>query len=30
MSHARSEYADFKALAPDVFDAVLALGQFAA
>jgi AhpD family alkylhydroperoxidase len=25
-----SEYADFKALAPDVFDAVLALGQFAA
>ncbi len=30
MSHARSEYADFKTLAPDVFDAVLALGQFAA
>src|SRR6186713_1739868 len=30
MSHARSEYADFKALAPDVFDAVLALGQAAA
>jgi AhpD family alkylhydroperoxidase len=30
MSHVRSEYADFKALAPDVFDAVLALGQFAA
>jgi AhpD family alkylhydroperoxidase len=30
MSHARSEYADFKALTPDVFDAVLALGQFAA
>jgi len=30
MSHARSEYKDFKALAPDVFDAVLALGQFAA
>ena len=30
MSHARSEYADFKAMAPDVFDAVLALGQFAA
>ncbi len=30
MSHARSEYADFKALAPDVFDTVLALGQFAA
>ena len=30
MSHARSEYADFKALAPDVFEAVLGLGQFAA
>jgi AhpD family alkylhydroperoxidase len=30
MSQARSEYADFKVLAPDVFDAVLALGQFAA
>ncbi|WP_291861330.1 carboxymuconolactone decarboxylase family protein [Bradyrhizobium sp.] len=30
MSHARSEYADFKTLAPDVFEAVLALGQFAA
>jgi AhpD family alkylhydroperoxidase len=30
MSHARGEYADFKALAPDVFDSVLALGQFAA
>ena len=30
MSHARSEYQDFKALAPDVYDAVLALGQFAA
>ncbi|MDP3692258.1 carboxymuconolactone decarboxylase family protein [Bradyrhizobium sp.] len=30
MSHARSEYADFKALAPDVFETVLALGQFAA
>ena len=30
MSQARSEYADFKALAPDVFDAVLGLGQFAA
>ena len=29
MSHARSEHADFKALAPDVFDAVLALGQLA-
>ena len=30
MSHARSEYEDFKTMAPDVFDAVLALGQFAA
>lgn len=30
MSHARSEYENFKALAPDVFDVVLALGQFAA
>jgi AhpD family alkylhydroperoxidase len=30
MSHARSEYKDFKALAPDVFDVVLALGQAAA
>jgi AhpD family alkylhydroperoxidase len=30
MSHDRSEYADFKALAPDVFEAVLGLGQFAA
>ena len=30
MSHARSEYKDFKAMAPDVFEAVLALGQFAA
>jgi AhpD family alkylhydroperoxidase len=30
MSQARSEYEDFKALAPDVFDTVLALGQAAA
>jgi AhpD family alkylhydroperoxidase len=30
MSHARSEYREFKALAPDVFDLVLALGQAAA
>ena len=30
MSHARSEYEDFKALAPDVFELVLALGQAAA
>ena len=30
MSHARSEYWNFKALAPDVFDLVLALGQAAA
>jgi AhpD family alkylhydroperoxidase len=30
MSHARSEYEDFKALAPDAFDAVFALGQAAA
>jgi AhpD family alkylhydroperoxidase len=30
MSHARSEYEDFKAIAPDVYDVVLALGQFAA
>lgn len=30
MSHARSEYENFKALAPDVFDAVLSLGHFAA
>ena len=30
MSHARSEYKEFKALAPDVFDIVLALGQAAA
>ncbi|MBR1122621.1 carboxymuconolactone decarboxylase family protein [Bradyrhizobium lablabi] len=30
MSHARSEYEDFKTLAPDVYDLVLALGQAAA
>ena len=30
MSHARSEYENFKALAPDAFDVVLALGQVAA
>ena len=30
MSHARSEYEDFKALAPDAYDAVLALGRVAA
>jgi AhpD family alkylhydroperoxidase len=30
MSHARSEYEDFKALAPDVYDSVLALGKIAA
>ncbi|MBR0845489.1 carboxymuconolactone decarboxylase family protein [Bradyrhizobium liaoningense] len=30
MSHARSEYEDFKRLAPDVYDLVLALGQLAA
>jgi AhpD family alkylhydroperoxidase len=30
MSHARSEYQDFKALAPDAYDTVLALGQLAA
>jgi AhpD family alkylhydroperoxidase len=29
MSHARSENSDFKTLAPDVYDAVLALGQLA-
>ncbi|MCP3389867.1 carboxymuconolactone decarboxylase family protein [Bradyrhizobium sp. CCGB12] len=29
MSHARSEYEDFKKIAPDVFDLVLALGQLA-
>jgi AhpD family alkylhydroperoxidase len=30
MSHARSEYEDFKVLAPDAYDAVLALGRVAA
>jgi AhpD family alkylhydroperoxidase len=30
MSHARREYEDFKALAPDAYDIVLALGQAAA
>lgn len=30
MSHARSEYEDFKALAPDAFEAVQALGRLAA
>jgi AhpD family alkylhydroperoxidase len=30
MSHPRSEYSEFKALAPDVYDIVLALGQAAA
>jgi AhpD family alkylhydroperoxidase len=30
MSHARAEYNDLKALAPDVYDTVLALGQAAA
>ncbi|WIW49712.1 carboxymuconolactone decarboxylase family protein [Bradyrhizobium sp. 62B] len=29
MSHARSEYEDFKQIAPDVYDVVLALGQLA-
>jgi AhpD family alkylhydroperoxidase len=29
MSHARHEYEDFKALAPDAYDVVLALGQLA-
>ncbi|QWG21383.1 carboxymuconolactone decarboxylase family protein [Bradyrhizobium sediminis] len=29
MSQARSEYEDFKALAPDAYDAVMALGQAA-
>ncbi|MDD1529120.1 alkylhydroperoxidase [Bradyrhizobium sp. WBOS7] len=29
MSQARSEYEDFKKIAPDVFDVVLALGQLA-
>ena len=30
MSHARSEYDDFKALAPEAYDAVVALGRAAA
>ncbi len=30
MSHARSEYEDFKTLAPEAYDIVLALGQAAA
>src|ERR1700726_4698762 len=30
MSHARKEYEDFKALAPDAYDIVAALGQAAA
>jgi len=30
MSHARSEYANFKALAPEVYETVLSLGQAAA
>jgi len=30
MSHARSEYEDFRALAPDVYDSVLALSKIAA
>jgi AhpD family alkylhydroperoxidase len=30
MSHARSEYQDFKALAPDAFETVQALGNIAA
>ena len=30
MSHARSEYEDFKSLAPDAYDAVFALGRVAA
>ncbi|MCA1466935.1 carboxymuconolactone decarboxylase family protein [Bradyrhizobium sp. IC3195] len=30
MAHARSEYEDFKRIAPDAFDLVLALGQLAA
>jgi len=30
MSHARKEYSDFQALAPDAYDTVLALGGFAA
>jgi AhpD family alkylhydroperoxidase len=30
MSHARKEYSDFQALAPDAYEGVLALGGFAA
>jgi AhpD family alkylhydroperoxidase len=30
MSHARKEYKDFRALAPDLYDHILALGQAAA
>jgi AhpD family alkylhydroperoxidase len=30
MSHARAEYADFQKLVPDVYEAVLTLGQLAA
>ena len=30
MSHARKEYEDFKSLAPDAYEIVLALGQAAA
>ena len=30
MSHARSQYEEFKALAPDAYDTVLALGKIAA
>ena len=30
MSHARKEYGDFQALAPDAYESVLALGGFAA
>ena len=30
MSHARKEYEDFKSLAPDAYDLVLALGKAAA
>lgn len=30
MSHARREYADLKALAPDIYDRILALSQLAA
>ena len=30
MSHARKEYSDFQALAPDAYESVLALGGFAA